>query len=113
MLVRLDRVDLAMEAARSQMTTMEQALALSTALVNEKNAQIEALDIANIGLSLPGSCQYKLSNFTCEIALELGDDFLATKAKVTAFKVQPNFLDYRKIEKLAGDTWSTIKEELL
>ncbi|WP_269087010.1 hypothetical protein [Moorena bouillonii] len=43
MLVRLERLDLAMEAARSQMTTMEQALALATVLVDEQNAQIEAL----------------------------------------------------------------------
>ena len=113
MLVRLEQVDLAMEAARSQMTTMEQALAFASVLVDEQNAQIEALEIAGIGLSLPGSCHYRLSIFTSEMALEVGDDVLATKAKVAAFKTQPNFADYRKIEKLAGDTWLTIKEELL
>ncbi|EGJ28479.1 hypothetical protein LYNGBM3L_74080 [Moorena producens 3L] len=38
--ILLERVDLAMKAARSQMTIMEQALALATALINEQNAQI-------------------------------------------------------------------------
>ena len=56
MLVRLGRVAEAMQAAELSMATMEQALALSQALVNEQNAQPEALEIASRGLNLPGKC---------------------------------------------------------
>ena len=113
MLVRLDRVAEAMQAAQLEMATMEQALAFSQALVNEKNAQPEALAIAKRGLNLPGRCQYELGKWTSEIALELDDTVTAIKAKVKAFQASPNFIDYRQIEKLAGENWSNIKEELL
>ena len=113
MLVRLDRVTEAMKAAEIEMATMEQALALSQALVNEQNAQPEALEIAQRGLNLPGKCQYDLATWTSEIALELDDLVTATKAKVKAFQAQPSFADYRQVEKLAAENWSNIKEELL
>ena len=113
MLVRLDRVSEAMEAAAREMATMEQALAFSQALVNQQNAQTEALTIAQQGLNLPGRCQYELGKWTSEIALELNDTITAIKAKVKAFQDSPNFGDYRQIEKLAGDNWSKIKGELL
>ena len=113
MLVRLDRVAEAMEAAEREMATMEQALALSQALVNEQNAQSEALAIAKRGLNLPGRCLYQLGKWTSEIALELDDSITAIKAKVEAFQASPNFSDYRQVEKLAGENWSNIKGELL
>ena len=95
------------------MATMEQALALSQALVNEQNAQSEALAIAKRGLNLPGRCLYQLGKWTSEIALELDDSITAIKAKVEAFQASPNFSDYRQVEKLAGENWSNIKGELL
>ena len=113
MLVRLDRVAEAMEAATREMSTMEQALAFSQALVYEQNAQPEALAIAKQGLNLPGRCQYELGKWTSEIALELDDTLTAIKAKVKAFQNNPNFVDYRQIEKLAGENWSNLKGELL
>ena len=113
MLVRLERVTEAMQAAQSEMATMEEALAFSQALVNQQNAQPEALAIAQRGLNLPGRCQYDLATWTSEIALELDDIVTATTAKVKAFQAQPSFADYRQVEKLAGNNWSNIKEELL
>lgn len=113
MLVRLDRVAEAMKAAEREMATMEQALALSQALVKEQNAQPEALEIAKRGLTLPGQCQYDLATWTSEIALELDERATATQAKVEAFKAQPSFADYRQLEELAAENWSNIKEELL
>ena len=100
MLARLARVSQAMEASQSQMSTMEQALALSQALVNEQNAQPEALTIAKRGLNLPGRCQYDLATWTSEIALELDDLVTATTAKVKAFQAQPSFADYHRVELL-------------
>ena len=113
MLVRLDRVTEAMQAAQQEMSTMEEALAFSQALLNEQNAQPEALAIAERGLDLPGRCQYDLATWTSEIAEEVGDRVLAIKAKVKAFQAQPSFVDYRKVEQLAQDNWSNIKGELL
>lgn len=112
-LVRLDRVAEAMAKSQSQMQTMEQALALSEVLVESQNAQSEALEIANRGLNLPGYCQYKLATWASEIALKLDDLVSAKNAKVKAFQAQPNFDDYKTIEKLATEDWSTIREELL
>ena len=113
MLVRLDRVAEAMQAATIEMATMEQALAFSQALVNEQNAHTEALAIAKQGLNLPGRCQYELGKWTSEIALELDDTITAIQARVKAFQASPNFADYRQIEKLAGENWSNLKGELL
>ena len=113
MLVRLDRVTEAMQAAQQEMSTMEEALAFSQALINEQNAQPEALAIAERGLDLPGRCQYDLATWTSEIAEEVGDLTLAIKAKIKAFQAQPSFADYRKVEQLAQDNWSNIKGELL
>lgn len=113
MLVRLDRVTEAMQAAQQEMSTMEEALAFSQALISEQNAQPEALAIAERGLDLPGKCQYDLATWTSEIAEEVGDRVLAIKAKVKAFQAQPSFVDYRKVEQLAKDNWSNIKGELL
>jgi len=113
MLVRLERVAEAMAKSQSQMQTMKQALAFSKVLVSEQNAQSEALEVANKGLNLPGSCQYELASWASEIALGL-DDLVAVKnAKIKAFQAKPNFDDYKAIEKLATEDWSTIQEELL
>ena len=113
MLVQLERVSEAMQAARSKMSTMEQAKAFSQALVNEQNALSEALAIAQTGLELPGRCQYELANWASEIAEEVDDRILATKTKVKAFQARPSFSDYQQVEQLAGEHWSNIKGELL
>ncbi len=113
MLVRLERITEAMEAAQLSMATQEQALAFSQCLVNEQNAQVEALAIAKRGLELPGRCQYDLATWTCEIALELDDFITARDAKIKAFQASPNFADYRQIAELAKDNWLNIKPELL
>ncbi|MEM8830610.1 MAG: SWIM zinc finger family protein [Cyanobacteria bacterium P01_G01_bin.19] len=113
MLVRLERVTEAMQAAASSMSTNEEALAFSQCLVNEQNAQVEALAIAKQGLELPGRSQYELAKWASEIALELDDVETATQAKIKAFQASPNFADYLQIEKLAAEDWLKIKPELL
>ena len=113
MLVKLERVLEAMQAARSKMSTMEEALAFSQALVNEQNALSEALAIAQRGWELPGRCQYEIATWASEIAEEVDDRTIATKAKVKAFQARPNFTDYQQVEQLAGEHWSNIKGELL
>ncbi|MEL6928336.1 MAG: SWIM zinc finger family protein [Cyanobacteria bacterium J06600_6] len=113
MLVRLDRVTEAMQAAQRSLSTNEEALAFSQCLVNEQNVQIEALAIAKQGLELPGMRRYDLANWTHELALELDDLATATIAKIKAFKANPNLTDYLRIAQLAPDDWLNTKQELL
>ena len=113
MLVRLNRVTEAMKAARQYLASNEEALAFSQCLVEEQNAHIEALEIAKRGLELPGSSQYELAEWTSEIALELDDLATATNSKIKAFQARPKLADYLQIAELAGDNWTSIKEELL
>ncbi|MEL6493981.1 MAG: SWIM zinc finger family protein [Cyanobacteria bacterium J06623_7] len=113
MLVRLNRVEEAMQVAKRSLSTLEQALAFSQCLVNEQNAQIEALAIAKQGLRLSGIRKYDLANWTHEIALELDDLATARAAKITAFEANPNFTDYQRVAELAADNWLDIKPELL
>ena len=112
MLLNLDRLSPAMEAGKFTISTMEESLAFSQALVNLQNAQIEALAIAKNGLNLPGNCQYELATWTNEIALELDDNHTATAAKIKAFQARPSFKLYQQLESTADD-WTAIKLKLL
>ena len=64
-------------------------------------------------MELPGSSQYELAEWTSEIALELDDLATATNSKIKAFQARPKLADYLQIAELAGDNWTSIKEELL
>lgn len=112
MLGRLGRVEDAIAAAQTQMSSMGEAFALARTL-QEQGTLAQALEIAQKGLALPGNCQYELATWTSELAEELGNHEAARTAKEMAFKAQPSFKDYRKVEELAGEVWSTVKAELL
>jgi uncharacterized Zn finger protein len=113
-LTNLGRVDEAMNAAKTDMTTPEEAFALAQAL-REHQYVSEALEIARAGLTLTGSEYriYELANWTSDLAEGLGDSATALGARITAFKTKPSFKDYRKIEDLAGKTWSKVRSDLL
>ncbi|MDQ2100526.1 MAG: SWIM zinc finger domain-containing protein [Tychonema bourrellyi B0820] len=112
MLASLGRISEALSAAKTQMTSVEQAKALAFEMWKQ-GSKNQALEIAQIGFSLPGHCLYELATWTTELAEELGDLAIALNAKIQAFVAQPSFNDYRKVEELAGEQWSTIKVELL
>lgn len=112
MLGQLGRVQEAIEAAQTQMNSMEEAFALAKTLSTQGALQ-QALDIAQSGLNLPGNCQYHLGIWTSELAEELGNDEAALLAIQAAFQVKPSFFDYQKIEELAGENWEIIKTDLL
>jgi uncharacterized Zn finger protein len=112
MLGRLGRVDEAVNAAQDQMNTMEAAFALAKTL-KQQDSLTEALDIAQIGLNLPGNCQHELGIWTSDLALELGNQEAALSALMAAFQVQPSFVDYQKMAELAGENWANIKTNLL
>jgi uncharacterized Zn finger protein len=112
MLGRLGRVEEAVDAAKTQMNSIEEAFALAKAL-SEQGALQQALDIAQSGLNLPGNCQYELGIWTSDLAVELGNNEAALLAIKAAFQVKPSFVDYEKMAELAGENWETVKTDLL
>lgn len=112
MLGRLGRVEEAIEAAQTQMETVEEAFALAK-ILTEQGSLPQALDIAQTGFSLPGNCQYQLAVWASDLAEELGNRDSALLARKTTFQIKPSFFDYQKIAELAGDNWTNIKPELL
>jgi uncharacterized Zn finger protein len=112
MLGRLGRVEEAIDAAQTQMNSMEEAFALAKTLRVQEALQ-QALDIAQSGLNLPGNCQYELGTWTSDLAIELGNSEAALFAIKAAFQVNPSFIDYQKIEELAGENWESVKTDLL
>ncbi|MBO3462810.1 SWIM zinc finger domain-containing protein [Aetokthonos hydrillicola Thurmond2011] len=112
MLAQLGRIEEAIAAAQTKTTSMDEAFALAKKL-KEQDALPQALDIAQMGLKLPGSYHYDLGTWTSDLAEQLGDHQAALSAKVVAFQARPSFQDYQKIEDLAGENWAGIKQDLL
>lgn len=112
MLARLGRIEEAIAAAQTQMRSMEEAFALAQSL-QDRGALMQALKIAQTGLTLQGNCQYDLAVWTSNLAEGLGDIPSALMARVQAFKAKPEFGDYRLVEYLAGENWKEVKAELL
>ncbi|MBD2522659.1 SWIM zinc finger family protein [Nostoc sp. FACHB-133] len=112
MLGHLGRVEEAVDAAQTQMNSMEEAFALAKAL-SEQGALQQSLDIAQSGLNLPGNCQYELGIWTSDLAVELGNSEAALLAIKAAFQVKPSFVDYEKMAELAGENWEPVKTDLL
>ncbi|AFY49320.1 hypothetical protein Nos7524_3528 [Nostoc sp. PCC 7524] len=112
MLGRLGRVEDAVTAAQTEMSSMEEAFALGKTLA-EQGSLPQALEIAQTGFRLWGNCQYELGIWTSDLALELGNHEAALLALKAAFEVKPHFVDYQKIAELAGEDWERIKPDLL
>ncbi|HSF75359.1 MAG TPA: SWIM zinc finger family protein [Microcoleus sp.] len=112
MLSRLGRVEEAVEAAATQMKSAEDAFALAQSL-QAQQAQAEALKIAQTGLNLSGNCLYKLAIWTSELAVELGENEVALNSRMRVFEIKPSFADYLLVKEFAGDSWSTVKANLL
>ncbi|MEH2372038.1 SWIM zinc finger family protein [Nostoc sp.] len=112
MLGRLGRVEEAIDAAQTQMNSMEEAFALAKTL-RVQGALQQALDIAQSGLNLPGYCQYELGIWTIDLAVELGNSEAALLVIKAGFQVKPSFVDYQKMAELAGENWETVKTDLL
>lgn len=112
MLVRLERVEEAMQAAQTKLVAMDDAFAVAQALW-EQGEMEKALKIALKGLRLPGRCQEELAVWTSDLAEDLGEEEAALAAQIKAFEAQPSFAHYRKVAKLAGESWETVKPDLL
>ncbi|WP_190240867.1 SWIM zinc finger family protein [Nostoc sp. 'Peltigera membranacea cyanobiont' 210A] len=112
MLGRLGRVEEAIDAAQTQMNSMEEAFALAKTL-SVQGALQQALNIAQSGLNLPGNCQYELGIWTSDLASELGNSEAALLAIKAAFQMKPSFVDYQRMAELAGENWESVKTDLL
>jgi uncharacterized Zn finger protein len=112
MLSRLGRVEEVMIAAKTQMTTLEEAFALAQSL-RQQGAIEQALEIAQTGLTLPGQPLYDLAIWTSDLAEALGNPQVALTARIAAFKARPSFQDYQKIQDLAGERWAEHRQDLL
>ncbi|MEH1948796.1 MAG: SWIM zinc finger family protein [Nostoc sp.] len=112
MLGRLGRVEEAIDAAQTQMNSMEEAFALAKTL-SVQGALQQALNIAQSGLNLPGNCQYELGIWTSDLAIELGNSEAALLAIKAAFQMKPSFVDYQRMAELAGENWESVKTDVL
>jgi uncharacterized Zn finger protein len=119
-LVASGQVDTALEAWRNfvETATPQDPTAAATAFALAQTLQeggylTEALNTAQAGLAFPGQVQHQLANWTGDLAETLGATSIALTARILAFKTQPSFREYRKVEALAAESWTTIKQELL
>ena len=112
MLAWLDRTEEALQAAQTEMTTSEEALALSNTLQNQ-GATEAALQIAQRGLNLPGNSESQLADWIVELAQELQDPDLILAANLKVFEIKASFGQYKKLATLARDDWESLKLDLL
>ncbi|MGB3266898.1 MAG: SWIM zinc finger domain-containing protein [Microcoleus sp.] len=112
MLARLGRIEEAVKAAGTEMTSVEEAFAL-VQILQEDGYSEEALKICQAGLNLPGNSTYKLAICMSELADELGEKEAAFNAKMKVFEIQPSLKDYLSLQELSEDNCSTLKADLL
>lgn len=112
MLGSLGRTSEAMEVARTQMKTMEEALSLGQTL-REAGEVGKALEVAQRGLKLSGSCQHQLASWTADLATELGNTEVEQEARQLAFNEKPTATDYFRIKELTGEHWPKLQRDLL
>jgi uncharacterized Zn finger protein len=111
MLVKLGRVQEAVEYAIQYMATTDTALALAQALC-EHDQPAEALRIAEHGLTLHGET-LTLARWTRDFAAQAGQPALALEAARAAFARSHRLEDYQMAADIAGKDWPSVKPEFL
>jgi uncharacterized Zn finger protein len=119
MLVKLERIPDAVNCALMRFKKPGQALALATAL-RAAAAPNDALKIAEAGLALAGPDDdqidvsiIELAHWLRDYAGGMGRSALASKAARAAFENSLSLEDFAAAKVWAGDTWSSIRPELL
>lgn len=110
-LVKLGRVQEAVEYAMQYMANIDEALALAQAL-REHNQPAQALTIAERGLTLHGD-PLTLARWTRDFAAQVGQPALALEAARVAFAGYHFLEDYRAAAVIAGEAWPAVRAELL
>jgi uncharacterized Zn finger protein len=111
MLVRLDRMQEAVDVGLRVLNESSWFLALAKAL-RERQALEAALRVAERGLSAEGR-KGELAAWLSDLAEALGEKALALKAATVAFREMPSLAAYQRVHALADDRWSEMREELL
>ena len=113
MLVEEGRIDEAIEYGRRNLYSPDEALTLAKAL-REHDRPEAALEITQHGLALEDSSgQSELAQWLRERASSMGQSEIALEAAIAAFDASPTLAAYQATEELAGEGWSTVREELL
>ncbi|NBD33434.1 MAG: SWIM zinc finger domain-containing protein [Cyanobacteria bacterium] len=119
MLTQLGQVEQVMTLAPTAIDSFLEAKALAETLWKQ-DYQSQALTIAQLGLELcfdPNDNDFLVRNYgfavwTSQLAETIGDTEAALEARIIAFKMEPSFSDYERLEALA-DHWSDLRTELL
>jgi uncharacterized Zn finger protein len=112
MLVKDGRVDEAIEYGRTNLASPDDVLTLAKTL-REHGRPRAALDVARHGVSLEGNGNAELAEWLRNHASQIDDFELALEAAVAAFDASPTLAAYQAAEKLAGEDWPDVREELL
>jgi uncharacterized Zn finger protein len=110
MLVRLGRVQEAVEYGLQCLSTTEEALTLAKALREREEFQ-SALQIARHGLALEGA-KAALAAWLSELAVAMGETGQALQAATIAFRDSPALPAYLRVKELAGERWPEIRTDL-
>lgn len=110
-LVRLGRVQEAVDEGMRRLHTADQCLALAKAL-RERRKLAGALRVATHGLTRAGP-KGPLATWLCDLALGMGKRDLALNAAIVAFQADPSLELYLRIQELAGDRWPQVRGGLL
>ncbi len=111
LLVRLDRVQEAVDYAREHLQTAAEALALATALY-ERGELDRAIEIAKHGLTLQ-SPRATLAGWLREVAASLGKRELALTAASAVFQEELSLAAYLWVKEFAGEHWPEQRATLL
>ncbi|MGD2179071.1 MAG: SWIM zinc finger family protein [Anaerolineae bacterium] len=111
MLARLGRVEEAVDEGLKVLYEPGQLLSLAKVL-REQGELAAALRVAEHGLTADG---YKgdLASWLCDLADGMGESERALEAAIVAFRASPSMSAYQRVEELAGERWTEIREELL
>jgi uncharacterized Zn finger protein len=111
MLARLGRVQEAVDEGLQYLSTPAEILALAKVL-REQGELAAALRVAEHGLTLEGS-KGPLAAWLCDLADGMGEPGRALEAATVAFRASPSMSAYQRVQELAGERWTEIREELL
>jgi hypothetical protein len=112
MLVKLERIDEAVAYGMQEVRSPSAVLALAKTL-RAKGYLTEALRLGEHGLTLERPTKGDLAAWLRDVAVGLERTDLALRAAKIAFREHPDLNAYLQVQELAGETWPTVREELL
>lgn len=113
MLAQQGQVETVLQLAPQQLTSTDEALPIAQTLRSQGHLN-QALNIAELGLTLPGHGKAQLAHWVSELAAGLGQANLSLKARMTAFQAAPSLRDYLAIQQSVEPAqWPEYRDSLL